>query len=48
MKQKTKTTGNIKGKSWFFKKTEKLDKLLVRLNNSIMKEKDDITDKPEI
>ena len=48
MKQKTKTTGKIKGKSCFFKKTEKLDKLLVRLNNNIMKEKEVITDKPEI
>ena len=40
MKQKTKTTGKIKGKNWFFENTEKLDKLLVRLNNNIMKEKD--------
>ena len=40
MKQKTKTTGKIKGKNWFFENTEKLDKLLVQLNNNIMKEKD--------
>lgn len=40
MKQKTKTIGKIKGKNQFFENTEKLDKLLVRLNNNIMKEKD--------
>ena len=39
MKQKTKTW-KIKGKNWFFENTEKFDKLLVWLNNNIMKEKD--------
>ena len=40
MKQKTITTGKIKGKNWLFENTEKLDKPLVQLNSNIMKEKD--------
>ena len=40
MKQKTITTGKIKGKNWLFENTENLDKPLVQLNNNIMKEKD--------